>query len=261
MKLKKTVLITGASSGIGYELSLIFAQNGYNLILTARNKKKLNNLSQLIKEKYGVMTKVIIKDLSSQTSAKEIFEELKKAKLKIDILVNNAGFGIHGPFIKTSSTKESEMMQVNMASLTELTKLILPMMIKNKSGKILNVASVAAFLPGPLMSIYYASKAFVLSFSLALSKEIKKHGISVSVLCPGPTKTGFEKTAKATDSILFRFLTKDPEFVARSAYKGLMKKRKIIIPGVFNKLNARLAPLLPKTLILSIVNYMQRTKK
>lgn len=256
MKLKKTVLITGASSGIGYELSLIFAQNGYNLILTARNKKRLNNLSQLIKNKYGVTTTVIIKDLSSQTSAKEIFEELK---MQIDILVNNAGFGIHGPFIKTNN--ENEMMQVNMISLTGLTKLILPMMIKNKSGKILNVASVAAFLPGPLMSIYYASKAFVLSFSLALSKEIKKHGISVSVLCPGPTKTGFEKTAKMTDSILFRCLTKDPEFVARSAYKGLMKKRKIIIPGVFNKLNARLAPLLPKTLILSIVNYMQRTKK
>lgn len=220
--MKKTVLITGASGGIGLELAKVFAWEHAPLILVARNLEVLNKLAVELRNEFSIEVHVIAKDLAHPHAAKEIAEYLHTHNLKVDVLVNNAGLGQYGLFAETDAKEEADMMQVNMIALTQLTKLILPGMIERKSGKILNVASTAAFQAGPLMAVYYASKAYVLSFSEALANELEGSGVTVTVLCPGPTESGFQKRARMEGVKLFDAVVMDARTVAEVAYRGLM---------------------------------------
>ncbi|MFA5196741.1 MAG: SDR family oxidoreductase, partial [Bacteroidales bacterium] len=191
----KTALITGASSGIGLELARIHASKGDNLVIVARNKTKLDELKTELESQYKISVYTLGRDLSMADSAKEVYEEIKKQNIKVYYLINNAGYGNYGYFTETSWKKEADMIQLNITTLTQLTKLFLPDMIKNGGGKILNLASTASFQPGPLMAVYFATKAYVLSFSQALNNEVKPQGVTVTALCPGLTESNFVNAA------------------------------------------------------------------
>lgn len=251
----ETVLITGASFGIGYELAKIFARENYNLILVARSLERLNKIrEELLNPNINIYT--IQKDLSKPEAPRELFEELNKNEVQVDILINNAGFGLLGPFAELDLQTQLEMIQLNVSSLVHLTYLILPQMIERKSGKIMNVASTAAFQPGPNMAIYYATKAFVLSFSEALHTELKSKGITVTALCPGPTKTEFQKRARMENinlerSKLIPYMS--AEKVAQIGFEGLMKGKRVVIPGFLNKAGTKLVRIFPKFLVLELL--------
>ena len=189
--MSKTALITGASCGIGYELSKVFAKNGYNLVLVSRNKQRLEVIAKELENQHDIQAKVIPKDLSKSSAPQELYNDIVADGIDIDVLVNNAGIGINGKFTNLSADKHMELLQLNIVSLTMLCKLFGTDMVKRRSGSILNVASTAAFQAGPLMSTYYASKAYVLLLSEALNNELAQDGVNVSVLCPGPTNTEF----------------------------------------------------------------------
>jgi len=186
--MSKTALITGASGGIGYELALLFARDQYDCVLVARSRDKLDELAARLESEFRVKTLVLAKDLSNPSTVDEIYEEVTAASLKVDALVNNAGFPVYGRFVETDLQAELEMLQVNVVALTALTKLFLRGMVERGAGHVLNLASTAAFVPGPLMAVYYASKAYVLSFSEALANELKGTGVAVTALAPGPTR-------------------------------------------------------------------------
>src|SRR5476651_2384342 len=192
----ETVLITGASSGIGLELAKCFAADGCRLILVARNREAMEKLAEEFRLENKVEMIVLPADLSLPETPKRIFEKLSAQKISVDVLVNNAGFGAHGPFVETSLPRQLEMLQVNITALTELTGLFLPGMLGRQRGGILNVGSVAGFLPGPNMAVYFATKAFVLSFTEALAEELRGNGLKISVLCPGPTVSNFGNVAR-----------------------------------------------------------------
>lgn len=231
----KTVLITGASNGIGKEFAQIFAEKGYNLVLVARSESKLNSIAKEFETKYKVRVTVLTQDLSKTNIASKIYSEIKDRGIIIDILINNAGFGDFGFFIDSDLRKITEMINLNITTLTELTSLFVKDMVKRNSGKILNIASTAAFQPIPKFAAYAATKSYVLHFTEALHYELKDTDISVSVLCPGPTSTGFEKRAKAEKSNIFKN-GMDAKVVAKIGYKGLMQNKMTIIPGFKNKL-------------------------
>lgn len=252
---KKFVLITGASSGIGYELSKLFAQDGYNLVLVARNEQMLKQVSNELKKNFGISVKVILKDLSNTNSPKEIFDELQQESIRIDILINNAGFNVYGVFSETSLIEELQMIQVNLVSLTHLTKLFLPSMLKHRYGKILNVGSTGSFVPGPLNAVYCATKAYVLSFSEGIAEELRDTGVTVTVLCPGATRTEFHKRAGMEDINLLKFGVMDARTVAKIGYRALMKGKRIVIPGIYNKLQMFLAKFTPRKMLAKIVKY------
>ena len=235
-----TALITGASSGIGYELAKIFAQNKHNLILVARSEEKLKSFAQQFEADYGISCKIICCDLSKAGAAQEVFRKVNSLNLSIDYLVNNAGLGACGLFKETDLSQESESIQVNVTALTEISKMFLPSMLEKRFGGILNVASTAAFQPGPLMAVYCATKAYVTSFSEALSNELSGTGVHVSVLCPGATKTNFSNVAGMENIKLFSsFLpVADSTSVALAGYKGFFAHKKTIIPGLINKIGA-----------------------
>ena len=254
----KTALITGASSGIGYELTRLFAKDGYDLVLVARSEKQLVQLAQELKEKFGIAVRVIVKDLSDASAPEEVFTELQQEGITVDVLVNNAGFATYGMFAETDLAAELQEMQLNMVTLTQLTKLFLPGMLKRRQGKILNVASTAAFQPGPLMAVYYATKAYVLSFSEALANELHGTGVSVTALCPGPTESGFQKRANMEDSVMVSGKKiMDAASVARAGYRGLMAGKTIIIPGLRNKILAESVRFSPRKLVTQIARTMQ----
>lgn len=212
---KKYVLITGASSGIGLELAHQFAKNGYDLILVARRKKLLQTLANELHTKYGSESELIEKDLEESNAAKEVVAILQRKNISIEILVNNAGFGTFGDYNSSDEETNSRMVQLNITSLMSLTRLLIPSMLKRKVGKILNVASMAAFQPGPFMAVYYASKSFVLSFSEALSSELEGTGVTVTALCPGPVPTGFQERARVGKALMMKsIMTKSAQFVA-----------------------------------------------
>lgn len=249
--MKETVLITGASSGIGYELAKVFASHKYNLILVARSAKKLNELAELVRNQYDVKVDVIAHDLSQVGASKKVFDEVQSLQITIDILVNNAGVGNVGFFHETQLNKDAEMIQLNITALTEMTKLFSREMVKRKKGKILNVGSTGSFAPGPYIAVYYATKAYVLSFSKAIAKELKAYGITVTALCPGAVRTNFCKTAGKRDMPG----AMEASVVAKLAYEGLLKNKEVIVPGVQNKILIRL----PKGLVSSI-NFKNQQK-
>ncbi|MBI4115512.1 MAG: SDR family oxidoreductase [Candidatus Omnitrophica bacterium] len=257
-----TALVTGASTGIGYELSKLLARDGYDLVLVARDKQKLLEVADELKAISRVSVKLIPKDLSYPSSPDEIFGELQRESIHIDILVNNAGVGSYGLFADSDLRNQLSMIQLNMTSLTHLTHLLLKEMLRKKKGKILNMASTAAFQPGgPLMAVYYATKAYVLSFSEALANELKGTGITVTVLCPGPTQTGFQEKARIGKSFLLSdFMVMDARKVARIGYKGLMKNKTIVIPGLKNKLTALGTKIFPRSIVTRMVRIFQEVR-
>src|SRR5882724_4268317 len=196
MNASETVLITGASSGIGLELAKCFAADGCKLVLVARNTDALEKLAEELRRKNKIEAIVLTADLSLPETPRRIFQELSAQKISVDVLVNNAGFGLHDAFAKLPLQRQLEIIQVNVTALTELTGLFLPGMIERKRGGILNVASVAGFLPGPNMAVYYASKAFVLSFTEALAEELAEAGVTISAFCPGATESNFSQVAR-----------------------------------------------------------------
>src|SRR5216684_4294091 len=206
-EVRETVLITGASSGIGLDLARIFAAKKFDLILTTRTEAKLRDLARELERQHKIEAHVIVADLAEPDGPHRIFAEIVRLGLPIDNLVNNAGFGAYGEFKDIRLQEDLDMIQVNITALTHLTNLALPQMIKRERGRIMNVASTAAFQPGPLMAVYYATKAYVLSFSEALANEVHGTGVSVTALCPGPTASGFQAGAAMNDSRLFDFGT------------------------------------------------------
>lgn len=254
--IRPTALITGATSGIGYELAKVFAHEGYDLVLVARSEERLLARAEEIITTCGVTVTVVAADLSVPTGPVEVYREVDCHGIAIDVLVNNAGFGLRGYFVATDWQEELAMISTNIIALTRLTKLILPDMIARGSGKILNVASTAAFLPGPLMAVYYATKAYVLSFSEALHDELGGSGVTVAALCPGPTRTNFSHRAQAKHSRLYRGRLSDAATVARAGFDGLMAGRAVIVPGSRRRLGAWLARILPRSWVVRFSRFV-----
>ncbi len=257
---KMTALVTGASGGIGEELARLFAADGHDLVLVARSRDKLARLAEELGARHGVRARVLPADLARPEAPREIFEELGRAGVPVDALVNNAGFGSYGPFAETDLGQELELLQVNVVALTHLTKLFLPGMLARRRGYVMNVASTAAFQPGPLMAVYYASKAYVLSFSEALSNECGGTGVRVSALCPGPTETGFVAAAGMGDSKLFDRAVMDARTVAAEGYRGMLAGKAIVIPGLRNSLLARSIGFFPRNLVTKVVRGIQEKR-
>ena len=246
MNNNKTALITGASRGIGYELAKLFAKNSYRLVLVSRNEVKLKEIHKKFAAEYKSEVIIIAKDLSLPNAAIKIFTELQNKQITIDVLVNNAGIGGFRNFKDEDFLKISQIMQINIVTLTELTKLILNGMVKRKEGKILNVSSLAAFQPGPYMAVYYASKAYVQSFSEAIACELKGTGVTITTLCPGPTKSGFQSDVGSDNSIISKLhLLSSAEEVAKYAYKELHAGKIIAIPGFINNSIVYIAKIIP----------------
>lgn len=254
---RETVLITGASSGIGLDLARLMAPD-FDLIITARSKAKLEQIAQDLQSKDGNHVHVIPADLARPEAPEQIFAEIKRRGLRVDVLVNNAGFGSYGPFAETNLQDELAMVQVNITALTHLTKLVLPEMRERKHGRILNVASTAGFQAGPLMAVYYATKAYVISFSEAIANELKGTGISVSCLCPGATATEFAARAGMEKSRLFKMGAMRSLDVARAGYRKLLSGGKgLVIPGVVNKLMVQSLRVSPRKLVTAIARSLQ----
>ena len=249
----KTALITGASSGIGLEFARVFAAETNNLVLVARSEEKLKELADELTIKYGVGVKVIKADLSKMSEVQKVYDTCKAAKIEIDFLVNNAGFGTFGFFAETDWEKTEQMIDLNIKSLTKMCRMFIPDMITRKSGKILNVASTAAFQPGPTMAVYFATKSFVLFLSEALYNELRGTGVSVTCLCPGATESDFHKTGNVSESNLFRDkkLPSSAE-VARFGYDALMKNKMTVIHGLLNTIMAKSARFVPRKLLLTM---------
>ena len=256
--MNNTALITGASSGIGLDLAKIHAKKGGDLVLVARNKQKLLEIKNEFESNYHIEVVIIKQDLSHKDAAQEVYNQTKQQGICIDILINNAGFGDFGFFTETDWFKEYEMISLNIVTLTQLTKLYAQDMIEQGSGRILNIASVAAFLPGPKMAIYYATKAYVLSFSEAIANEFADKGITVTTLCPGPTDTGFEKAAALEDSGLFKKQKVANSMpVATYGYKAMLKGKTVAIPGCTYKLLTKLILFVPRSWVVKAVRYIQ----
>lgn len=231
--MKNYVLITGASGGIGLSFAKIFAKKGYNLILVARNKSKLESLKQELEINYSVIVNVYAIDLTCDRAVQELYDYTQSHSLIVDILVNNAGFGDYNSFLDSEWHRQKNLIDLNITALVEMSYLFGKEMEKRKCGKIINLSSVAAFSAGPYMSLYYASKSFVLSFSEALSEELKGTGITVTALCPGPTSTDFEKNAQMNHSVMFsKFKTAAAEDVAKAGFNAVMKGKSIKYHGM-----------------------------
>ena len=253
--MQRTALITGASSGIGLELARLFAADKWDVALVARSEGKLRELAAELQSAHGITAHVVTADLAKPNAANEVMERLQG--VEIEALVNNAGFGLSGEFAKTDLGAELEMIQVNVAALTHLTKLVLPAMVARRRGAILNVASTASFQPGPLMAVYYATKAYVLSFSEAIADELRNSGVTVTALCPGPTETGFASAAKMESATLFTMMRPaESKDVARAGFEGMKSGKRIVIPGLKNKLLAQSVRISPRRLVTAIVRKM-----
>ncbi|MXQ54485.1 SDR family NAD(P)-dependent oxidoreductase [Shimazuella alba] len=259
--MKGTVLITGASSGIGWEFALLFAEADYHVVAVARNEIKLKELQLTVKDQYGTELDYIAKDLVQPQSVDELIEEMKEKNYSIDYLVNNAGFGQFGSFLDTDGKEEMDMIILNVSVLTHLSKQLLPNMVKKKHGGILNVASTASFQPGPLMAVYYATKAYVLSFTEALANEMNGTGVTVTAFCPGPTSTGFEKRANLGTSKLFQKGVMDVQTATKIGFRGFLQGKEIVIPGFKNRLLSRIVSFMPRKLVTKIVRKMQETRR
>ena len=259
--MSRCALITGASAGIGYELTKLFARDGSQLVLVARNPQRLTEVKDELQRHFHASVKVVSKDLALAQAPDELFAELHREGVAVDCLVNNAGFGAHGRFAEADLSSQLQMMQVNMVALTHLVRLLLPGMIERGTGRILNVASTAAFQPGPLMAVYYASKAYVLSFSEALANELRGTGVSVTALCPGPTKTQFQRRAGMEETKLMSGGTMDAKAVAVAGYRGLMAGKAVVIPGIRNRLLALAVKHLPRPLVIRAVRKIQEKRQ
>jgi hypothetical protein len=258
---RRVTLITGASGGIGADLARVFARRGHDLALVARSADKLHLLADEIESSSGRRPLILTFDLTKPDAAERIAADLDAARASPEILVNNAGFGLIGDVMELDRDEQLRIIDLNVRSLVDITSRLLPQ-IRASRGKILNVASIAGFFPGgPGMTIYYASKAFVLSFSRGLAQELRNDGVTVSALCPGATPTGFQERAGFGPHILRGVpMTKSIE-VAEAGYRGLMAGKREIIPGWFNKLGAAVLPFAPKDVILMLISRVQQKRR
>lgn len=258
---RPAALITGASGGIGLELARLCAKGGHDVILVARSRAKLDEISKYLSGMYGVRTEVIAADLAEQETPQAIMGEIDRRGLGVDVLINNAGFGDWGLFGRADLQRHLDMIQVNVVALTVLTRLALPRMVSQRRGRILNVASTAGFAPGPLMAGYYATKAYVISFSEAIGNELKGTGITVTALCPGPTRTSFAEQAGMVRSNLFRTPNvMDPAPVAAAGYAGMMRGKAIVVPGLTNKLLIQSIRFSPRWAVRIITRWFQESR-
>ncbi|HEU4559916.1 MAG TPA: SDR family oxidoreductase [Longimicrobium sp.] len=248
-------VITGASGGIGEELAKLFAADGYDLVLVARSREGLDRVGEALSAKHGVRSLSLPADLADPAAPEAVHRAVRDTGWTVSALVNNAGFGLHGAFVGTDGhpandlRRELDMIQVNVTALTHLTKLFAPEMVERKHGRILQVASTAAFQPGPYMAVYYASKAYVLSFGEALSMELKGTGVTVTTLCPGPTHTEFQKQARMEGSRLFRSpAVMDAAIVARIGYRAMLRGKPVVVSGALNRLMAGGTRFIPRRL-------------
>jgi uncharacterized protein len=254
---KQTALITGASGGIGLELATVFAREKYDLILVARSGGRLNEIAEQLKRQYDTISTVIVADLGQTDAPAKLYAEVQARGLVVDVLVNNAGFGLYGEFDQLDLAQQLNMIQLNVTTLTHLTHLFLQGMKARKRGAVLNVASTAAFLPGPLMAVYYASKAFVLSLSEALAEELAGTGVTVTVLCPGPTQSSFQERAAMQDSKLVQSNLMSAQEVSEAAYQALQKGQRVVVPGLMNVIQSMLPRFLPRDMVAGIVKNAQ----
>ena len=253
-----TALVTGASSGIGVELAKLCARDGYNLVLVARRVERLEQLGAELAGRHGVRYHAVAADLADADAPAEIVRRTDGAALAVDVLVNNAGFGAVGPFATADPDTGRRMIRVNVEALTQLTRLLLPGMLARRRGRILNVASTAGFVPGPLMAVYYATKAYVISFSEALAEELRGSGVSVTVLCPGPTRTEFQAVAGMQAARLFRLPgVMDAGDVARAGYRGLMRGKRMVVPGLMNRALPFVVRISPRGVVARVSRFLQ----
>ena len=257
----KTALITGASSGFGARFAQLFAKDGYNLVLTARRTELLGQLKTQLEGEYGIDVTVLTKDLSRPDAAAEIFAFTQQNNIHIDVLVNNAGFGNLGNFAAADLKKQQDMINLNVLSLVNLTHLYLQPMLEKGFGKVLNVASIAGFAPGPGMSVYYATKAFVLNFSDALATELKGTGVTVTALCPGPVNTGFADAAGFKKSVLFSGKDDGKAMqVSRYGYNAMNRGKAVALPDVMCKLGVFGVRLVPREFAKQFIYKVQSSR-
>ncbi|MGA9801453.1 MAG: SDR family oxidoreductase [Terriglobales bacterium] len=255
-----TALITGASGGIGYELAKLFAKDHHNLVLVARNGPRLEQIADELQRQFGITVTTVALDLTEPATPRSLFAQLQSDGIAVDILVNNAGYGKFGEFADISVEDSLGQIQLNITALTELTALFLRPMLERGSGKIMNVASTAGFQPGPLMAVYYATKAYVISFSEALANELAGKGIIVSCLCPGATETDFAARAGNDKTRLFKSLRPmDAKTVARAGYRGLLKGKTLVIPGFRNWLVAESVRFSPRKLATAVSRWVSES--
>jgi len=254
-----TALITGASSGIGYEFSSQLARQGYDLLLVGRNRPALASLAKRLEEESGVRAEFCAMDLSVAPAPEELFAEINQREMSIDVLINDAGFAMQGPFAENDASTLLDMLQVNVMAVTHLLRLILPGMIERRRGKILNMSSIGAFMPGPLMAAYFASKAYVLSLSEALANELSGSGVTVTALCPGPTRTRFAQRARLTETKAFRGALMEPAEVAREGLDALMKGKRVVITGFKHKLQLLPRPFVPRRVLAYFARQYHQT--
>jgi len=247
-----TALITGASGGIGYELAKLFAKDHHNLVLVARSGPKLAQFADELQRQFGISAKPLTVDLAGTAAPQSLFDQLQRENIAIDFLVNNAGYGVHGTFSGISLEESLGQIQLNITALTALTKVFLDPMVERRSGRVLNVASTAAFQPGPLMAVYYATKGYVLSFSEALANELKPSGITVTCLCPGPTETGFQERAAMQNSRLVKFGMMSAKAVAMDGYRGMLAGKSVVISGLRNWLVAESVRFAPRKMVTAV---------
>lgn len=254
---QETVLITGASSGIGRALARQFAADGSRLVLTARREEMLRSLADELHTNHGTPATVIPLDLSETDAPGRLLEQVTNAGMQVDVLVNNAGFGQFGQFRDISVDRQLDMIQLNVAALVQTTHLFLPAMLERRNGVILNLGSTAAFQPGPNCAVYYATKAFVLSFSEALWSEVRGCGVHVACLCPGPTTTEFGEQSGMDKTRIFRLNSMHVDDVARAGFRAVRKRKRLVIPGLVNQILAGSVRFTPRRVILDVMQLLQ----
>ena len=245
--MKKVALVTGASAGLGIEFARQLSKRGYRLVLAARRKERLETLAKELGDARAVAI-----DLSKSNAAAKLMADIQANGESVDLLVNNAGFGLIGSFAKLDAKRERQMIDLNVGAVTDLCRAAAPRMIEKKSGAILNVASTAAFQPGPKMAVYFATKAYVLSFTEALHEELKPHGIKVSCLCPGPTRTEFGEVAGFGGNGMFDKVAMESPAVAAAGLDGLDKNKAVVVPGIVNKITANSGRFAPRSVVRKV---------
>ncbi len=251
-------LVTGASMGLGAEFARLLASEGYDLVLTARSADRLTALKKEVEGLHGISAHVIVHDLADPRAPIALYHDVRAAGIEIDVLINNAGFGMYGVFHKSDLQTELDMIQVNITAVVHLTKLFIRDMVARGSGRIVNVASTAGFQPGPLQPVYYASKAFVLSFTEAIANELRGTGVTATALCPGPTPTEFQKRANVGKVRGLKLMMRvNPDAVVRAGYHGMLKGKPVVVPGALNNVIIFLLRLAPRRMVTAAVRRLQ----
>ena len=253
-----TALVTGASGGIGLELARLMAREGWDLVLASRDGAALARIAGELSAAHGITAIPVAVDLATPAGPEALHRAVVEKGVSVDVLVNNAGFGAHGPFALSDPETMAGMVELNVASLVRLTRLFVGPMAERRRGRILNVSSIAGFVPGPYMAVYHATKAFVTSFSEALAEELRGTGVTVTALCPGPVRTGFFARAGTREFAAYRFMEVSPAACARAGYRGMMKGKRMILPGLANRFVIALSGMLPRRAVARVVGAMQK---